>query len=78
MCYDINIFFDQLLKDKIKRNTENAVSYSKANSSMVRRNEELKLDNDKILQHNTSKLANQILFLERLKFLFEDKKSKIA
>ena len=35
-CIDIDIWFDQLLKDQIKRNTENDATCSKANSDMHR------------------------------------------
>ena len=44
---DINNWFDQLLKDQIRRNTENDTTYSKTNSDMHRLKEELKLGYEK-------------------------------
>ena len=46
-CVDIDNWFDQLLKDQIKRNIENYATCSKDNSHMRRLKEELKLGNDK-------------------------------
>ena len=75
-CVDIDNWFDQLLKDQTKRNTENDATCSKANSDMHKLKEELKLGNEKTPQHNVNEFSNQMIFLDRSNCLCEDKKSK--
>ena len=62
-CVNIDNWFDQLIKDQIKRNTEHDATCSKANSDMLMLKEELKLGNEKTSQQNVNELANQRLFL---------------
>ena len=60
------------------RNSKYDVCFSKAESDACKLKEEMKLANEKTLQHNLNELANQMLFLQSLHLLYESKTLKNA
>ena len=75
-CSEIDDWFDELLREQLKRSSKNDATASKANSDIEKLKNDLKLANESTPQHSVNELGNQLLCHERLHLLCESKDLK--
>lgn len=75
-CSEIDDWFDHILHLQIKKNIKDPSDSNHLNDEINSLNKELKEANESSPQHNLNELANQMLFLERLHVMHENKKLK--
>ena len=75
-CSEIDEWFDHILHHQIKKNIKDPSDSNHLNDEINSLNKELKEANESSPQHDLNELANQMLFLERLHVVHENKKLK--
>ena len=70
-CSEIDYWFDQLLHDQRRRNSNNDATSSNARRQMEKLNYDLKQANKNAPQHDLNELCNQLLCHERLHLMHE-------